>query len=260
MDKGIGNTSGVLIDIKRFAVHDGPGIRTTFFLKGCTLRCRWCHNPEGIAPQPELAFYAHKCRNCGYCVETCPHGAHTLHDGVHQFDRSKCRVCGECEKWCSASALKLYGRKITVDEALAVALEDRAFYDGSHGGVTLSGGEPLAQLEFTTAFLAKLKSSGVHTALDTCLAVPRSRVEAVLQLADMFLCDLAELHSRLIRNVLRFFLPGLVSPELHVTAPRIQSEDGSGIAAAYADLLTHRKPFFAAIGFQYHLRFTSSLR
>ena len=189
MDKEIGKTSGVLIDIKRFAVHDGPGIRTTFFLKGCVLRCRWCHNPEGIAPQPELAFYAHKCRNCGYCAETCPFGAHTLRDGVHHFDRSKCRACGECEKWCSASALKLYGRRITVDEALAVALEDRAFYDGSHGGVTLSGGEPLSQLEFTTALLAKLKSSGIHTALDTCLAVPRNRVEAVLDLADMFLVD-----------------------------------------------------------------------
>ena len=189
MDKEIGKTSGVLIDIKRFAVHDGPGIRTTFFLKGCTLRCRWCHNPEGIAPQPELAFYAHKCRNCGYCAETCPHGAHTIRDGVHRFDRSKCRACGECEKWCSASALKLYGQRTTVDEALAVALEDRAFYEGSGGGVTLSGGEPLAQLEFTTALLAKLKSSGIHTALDTCLAVPRERVEAVMKLADMFLVD-----------------------------------------------------------------------
>ena len=181
--------SGTIIDIKRFAVHDGPGIRTTFFLKGCVLRCRWCHNPEGIAPQPELAFYAHKCRNCGFCAETCPAGAHTFRDGKHVFDRSKCRACGECEKWCSASALKLYGRRIAVGEALATALEDRAFYEGSGGGVTLSGGEPLMQLEFTAALLAKLRESGIHTALDTCLAVPQSRVEAVLPYTDMFLVD-----------------------------------------------------------------------
>ena len=181
--------AGTVVDIKRLAVHDGPGIRTTFFLKGCPLACRWCHNPECISPAPQLSYYEHKCRNCGICVSLCPAGAHTIEAGKHRFDRSKCRACGECEKWCSASALKLYGRRITVDEALAVALEDRAFYDGSHGGVTLSGGEPLAQLEFTTALFAKLKSSGIHTALDTCLAVPRTRVEAVLPLADMFLVD-----------------------------------------------------------------------
>ena len=134
-------TAGTVLDIKRLAVHDGPGIRTTFFLKGCPLRCRWCHNPEGFSPRPQLAFYAHKCRNCGLCAEVCPAGAHTLREGVHRFDRGRCRGCGKCEEWCPGAALKLYGRTMNVGELLAAAREDEPFYRESGGGVTLSGGE-----------------------------------------------------------------------------------------------------------------------
>jgi len=181
--------SGTIVDIKRLAVHDGPGIRTTFFLKGCPLACRWCHNPECISGAPQLAYYEHKCRNCGICVSSCPAGAHTIEAGKHRFDRSKCRNCGACEPWCAGAALKLYGREMTVREALAIALEDESFYRESGGGVTVSGGEPLFQLEFTRALLAALKRRGVATALDSCAAVGREAIDAVLPYTDLFLID-----------------------------------------------------------------------
>ena len=114
-----------LMDVKRFAVHDGLGIRTTLFLKGCSLRCVWCHNPEGIAAAPQLAYYAHKCISCGECEAVCPQGAHSMTDGLHRFDRARCRACGRCVPGCLGEALQLFGCSITVEEAAAIALEDR---------------------------------------------------------------------------------------------------------------------------------------
>ena len=177
------------MDVKRFAVHDGPGIRTTFFFKGCPLRCRWCHNPEGLSPEPQLAYYAHKCRNCGECASVCPAGAHTFSDGVHRFDRAKCRNCGKCELWCPAAALKLYGRSMTVEEALKTAREDVIFYAESKGGVTLSGGEPLLQARFARDLLAACRDDGIHTALDTSCFAEREVLDEVIPFTDMFLVD-----------------------------------------------------------------------
>ena len=182
-------TTGLLFDIKRFAVHDGPGIRTTFFLKGCPLRCLWCHNPEGMSGKPELAYYEHKCLHCGECVTACPHGAHDIVGEEHRFDRSKCAVCGRCVDVCLGAALKLWGRSITVEEAVRIANEDRPFYEESGGGVTLSGGEPLLQADFAAALFAALRREGVRTALDTCAAVPWAAFEKVLPVTDLFLVD-----------------------------------------------------------------------
>ena len=135
--------TAIISDIKRFAVHDGDGIRTTVFFKGCPLRCRWCHNPEGLSFRPELAYYDHKCIGCGSCVSACPSGAHTLDEKGHRLDRTKCVGCGACESVCLADSLKFYGREVTVEELMPPLLEDRDFYENSDGGVTLSGGQCL---------------------------------------------------------------------------------------------------------------------
>ncbi len=182
------STIGKLLEVKRFAVHDGPGIRTTLFLKGCPLHCLWCHNPESIASRPQLAYYAHKCIHCGECTAVCPTGAHTMKNGKHVFDRTRCRVCGKCETVCLGKALRFYGSQVTVEEALNLALEDRDFF-GADGGVTLSGGEPLVQPEFCFELLTALKREGIDTAVDTCGCVGWEVLEKMLPVTDWFLVD-----------------------------------------------------------------------
>lgn len=182
--------TGLLMDIKTFAVHDGPGIRTTFFLKGCPLRCVWCHNPEGIGARPQLAYYAHKCAGCGECARICLAGAHVLEaSGAHVFRRERCTACGACVRLCPVEAMTLYGRRVTVEEAVNIARKDRVFYEQSGGGVTVSGGEPLSQAGFVEALLRALREDGLHTAVDTCGAVPWEAFERVLPETNLFLFD-----------------------------------------------------------------------
>ena len=175
--------------VKRFAIHDGPGIRTTFFLKGCPLKCLWCHNPEAISPSPQMACYSHRCVNCGVCVQICPQQAHVMDGGGHSFKHERCIACGKCEETCQGGAMKLYGTSVSMEDTLAIALEDEMFYRESGGGVTISGGEPLFQSTFTLAFMAALKAKGIHTALDTCLFVSKTDLEKALPFADIFLVD-----------------------------------------------------------------------
>lgn len=182
--------TAIISDIKRFAVHDGDGIRTTVFFKGCPLRCRWCHNPEGLSFRPELAYYDHKCIGCGSCVSACPNGAHRIDEKGHQLDRAKCVGCGGCESVCLADALKFYGREVTVEELMPQLLEDRDFFETSGGGVTLSGGECLCQADFCAELLAALKAEGIHTAVDTCGFVKREAIDKVLPYTDIFLYDI----------------------------------------------------------------------
>lgn len=181
---------GRTFEIKRFAVHDGDGIRTTLFLKGCPLKCVWCHNPEGIDGAPQLAYYDNKCIGCGGCTAVCPQGAHKLTDGVHTFDRAACVACGRCTDVCIGDALKLYGKRMTVEDVLPLLLEDKMFYEQSGGGVTISGGECLLQPDFCAALLKALKENGIHTAVDTCGFVPREAIDKVLPYTDIFLYDL----------------------------------------------------------------------
>ena len=177
-----------IIDIKHLAVHDGPGIRTTIFFKGCPLRCQWCHNPESQIAAPQLGLLQKCCIQCRQCAEVCLH--HRFVDNEHIIDRASCTACGKCVKACPVNALELYGKTVTLDEVVAELLRDKVFYQNSNGGCTVSGGEPLLQSDFCAALFAELKKHNVHTALDTCGAVPWSAFEKVLPVTDMILFDL----------------------------------------------------------------------
>ncbi len=187
-----GTVTGRVFDIQRFSLHDGPGIRTTVFLKGCPLRCAWCHNPEGIDPGLALAFQPERCIGCGYCFRVCPEGAHRMEDGVHVLDRERCVLCGECVKECYSGALELVGKEVTAAEVMEEVLRDMPFYETSGGGMTLSGGEPLQQIDFTAGLLTRAKREGLHCCVDTCGFVPYERLERVLPQVDLFLFDWKE--------------------------------------------------------------------
>lgn len=178
-----------IFEIKRFAVHDGDGIRTTVFFKGCPLKCVWCHNPEGIGFEPQLAYYENKCISCGECVPVCPSGAHSIENGLHFFDREKCIACDKCEKVCLGNALTFYGREMSVEELISILLEDKDFYENSDGGVTLSGGECLIQSDFCAELLKVLKESEIRTAVDTCGFVSKEALDKVMPFTDVFLYD-----------------------------------------------------------------------
>jgi glycyl-radical enzyme activating protein len=187
---------GTIFDIKKFAIHDGPGIRTTVFFKGCSLRCVWCHNPESIDKEQELFYTQSKCIACGACVEVCPEGCHAMKNGVHEFVRDNCTVCGKCVEVCHAGALELVGKEMSSDAVMTEVLKDRAFYETSGGGMTLSGGEPMLQPEFARELLEKAKTAQLHTCVDTCGSVPYERYEAIIGLVDLFLYDIKEADSQ----------------------------------------------------------------
>lgn len=179
---------GRIFDIQRFSIDDGPGIRTTFFLKGCNLRCPWCHNPESISPRPQLLYYTDRCLNCGRCAQACPHRAHQMTPD-HSFQRELCQACGQCTQVCPGDALHLSGRWITPQEVLQEALKDEAFFRTSGGGVTFSGGEPLLQADFLLETLKLCQQARLHTAIDTAGHVPWQVFQKVLPYTDVVLFD-----------------------------------------------------------------------
>lgn len=192
--------NGIIFDVKRFAVHDGKGLRTTLFLKGCPLHCPWCQNPESISPEPSLWHNVQDCVGCGTCVAVCPEKALTLTDRIH-VDRERCVTCGTCVDACPAAAMTVQGRSVTAQEAAELLLRDKVFF-GENGGVTLSGGETLLQWQFAAQVLAACKAEGVNTAIETCLLAPREAMEAMLPVTDQFITDIKYLDSQLHRQYL----------------------------------------------------------
>lgn len=182
--------TGLIFDIRRFSIHDGPGIRTTVFLKGCPLSCWWCHNPESQSPEPELWLRPGRCIRCGECVEVCPEGAITRQEDIFVTDLERCTRCGACLEACAAEAREIVGRRMSVGEVLAAVERDIIFYDESGGGVTISGGEPLQQRKFLLPFLKACQAKGIHTVLDTCGYATWQAFEQVRPYVNLFLYDL----------------------------------------------------------------------
>lgn len=189
-------TEGIVTNIQRFSIHDGPGIRTTVFVKGCNLRCFWCHNPEAIRPQPEIQFFPERCIGCQVCVETCTREGHSFDDaGLHHYARDRCIGCGGCADICYAQALVLVGKQVSVEEVMTEVQADAAFYASSGGGVTVSGGEPLLQVEFTHDLLAACQAAGIHTAIETAANVAWERIAGLLPVVDLVMMDIKHMDA-----------------------------------------------------------------
>lgn len=193
--------TGRVFNIERYAVHDGPGIRTLVFLKGCPLRCLWCCNPESQRPEAELLLFPENCIGCGACVESCPNGALSAGAAGIVTDAGKCTLCGACTRSCYSNARTLCGGSMTVDAVMDEVRKDLPFYRQSGGGVTISGGEPFFQFEFAGALLRKCRELAIHTAAETCGYVPEERFKEMMPLVDTYLFDLKhmdpEVHTRL---------------------------------------------------------------
>lgn len=186
---------GVVFNIQHYCIHDGPGIRSTVFVKGCPLRCVWCQNPESQSPAPEVLFVAERCEDCGTCVEACPEGAIALRDGKAATDRGLCKGRGNCVSVCPNEARSLMGKEMPASEVFEDLAADSLFYRSSGGGITVSGGEPLAQPDFTATVCRLAKEAGLHTAIDTCGHAPWHIVEQVLRHVDLVLYDFKHMNE-----------------------------------------------------------------
>jgi pyruvate formate lyase activating enzyme len=183
-------SSGLVFNIQKYSLHDGPGIRSTVFLKGCPLCCAWCHNPESISPRAEILVVESRCIACGECRAACPFAGIIPGDGPMPARIDQCTQCGACIEACPTGARQMIGRTMTVEEVVAEVAKDRIFYEESSGGVTISGGEPLAQAAFTTDLICALREAGVHVALDTTGFARTQHLLAAAKSADLVLYDL----------------------------------------------------------------------
>ncbi|MEA2101366.1 MAG: glycyl-radical enzyme activating protein [Thermodesulfobacteriota bacterium] len=182
-----------ILEIQRMSTEDGPGLRTTVFFKGCSLKCAWCQNPESISMQPQVQWIGSNCIGCGICMDVCPNKALNLTPDGMQIDRKRCDGCGECTRECPAKAMELLGRRWQAHDLITELVKDRSYFEASGGGITASGGEPMMQAVFMAELFKGLKDSGIHTALDTCGQYPWVSMEKILPYTDMVLFDLKEI-------------------------------------------------------------------
>jgi len=183
--------TGRIFDIKRYSIHDGPGIRTTVFLKGCSLRCLWCHNPESVDPGPELMHWPSRCARCYSCITACPKGAIAKDAaGAVVIDRKACDLCGKCAEACLYDAMQMVGREMSVEDVLAEVEKDRVFYEQSGGGLTLSGGDPFVQSAFAETLLDGCRARGIRTAVDTAGFSKNGVLDRMAEKTDLILYDL----------------------------------------------------------------------
>lgn len=191
---------GLVLEIQRMSTEDGPGIRTTVFTKGCPLNCAWCHNPESISSRPQVFWHSTACLGCGTCEAACPEGAVSISENGVTIKRQLCTGCGACAEACPSASIELLGKEWTAADLAAELARDRAFYEKSGGGVTVSGGESTLQREFTAALLKELRGLGISTALDTCGLFHKSAIDEIFPFANLILYDLKESDPELHRN------------------------------------------------------------
>jgi pyruvate formate lyase activating enzyme len=243
-------TTGVVFDVHRASLHDGPGVRTAVFLKGCPLRCSWCHNAESQTPSPVLRYRPRDCTGCGGCATACPVGCHIVDKDGHRFDRTDCTDCGICVESCPTTALAMVGEEVGVDWVMTTVRRDRVAYAASGGGLTISGGEPLAQADFTAALLTAARGDGIHTCVETSGFANPAIIDRLAPLVDLWLWDCKAvddgLHRRLtgvgnagiIANLDRLLAGGAA---VELRCPLIPGlNDGDADLAAMADFIRQR--------------------
>lgn len=244
--------AGRVFHIQKFSLHDGGGIRTTVFLKGCPLSCWWCHNPESQSPSPERIFRPTRCMRCGQCVAACQRGALRMSENGPRVDPDRCVTDGACAMVCPTGATELLGREMGVDEVMAVIRRDHVFFEDSGGGATISGGEPLQQPQFVEALLRACRADGIHTTLDTCGYGPPDALQRLACLSDAVLYDIKHMdacrHRRYTGVSNRTILENAIqlaalsaemgSPELTIRMPLIAGvNDDYGAVSAVADFV-----------------------
>ncbi len=180
---------GLITDIQRFSLNDGPGIRSTVFLKGCNMHCTWCHNPETISMKNNLLFYGQKCIGCGKCFEVCPVQVHELRGGKHLIHREKCIACGKCADECYAQALVMAGKEVDTDYVINEVIQDKLYYTNSKGGVTLSGGEVLMQMDFAKDICDRLHNEGIEVAIESNMSLPFTEIKELIDKVDLVMMD-----------------------------------------------------------------------